>query len=427
MVEASPPSIQAARCPDCARVFLMRNEGVVVTCAHCGMMHPRTSLRVLEEMGGCCPGCGEADLDLLDAGDLRCPGCERVYGLDPANERTVQHQGRIRHYSPRRGLESMLLGRSRGEAAPGGAGGNGSGSGALVGKSAGRGAVASVPSSRVVRAMRGRHWLKVAAVGLVAVVIAVLVLVSLPVGNGGVADASGGGSAQPDASTPGPVGFSSIEEREVRQIVEERLAGAQDFQDLLPMIRHRPEVEPLMRAYYKDRPFLGWAGSRIEAVRAVAEPGERAVRVDVRPGLPGAPTAAVLVKEGAGWRLDWERSVNFPLDRWRVLIDDRSLGPREQRVVARRLVAIGDALTAEEARDGKRRVAMSLGMPGHPARLVAITAATTALGEWIIRELPADEPDRKVGVRLELRYDPVHEGVGNRVVVNRILGMGWDR
>ena len=207
----------------------------------------------------------------------------------------------------------------------------------------------------------------------------------------------------------------------------ERVARAERWEDLRPLVRKLPEVEPLMRAYYAKESFHPWTGRSILREQSSVN-GTGSFVIFLLEAVPGAPSSVAMVEcVGDSCALDWEMSVNYALRQWEEFIAARPAGPSMVRAIAVRANAKDDQLLPAEREDRDKLVAVRFSMAGSDAVLFAVMPAASDLGKWVVKDLPWEHANQPATGRFELGFDTAHAAVPGRVSLVRVVGEGWVR
>lgn len=212
-----------------------------------------------------------------------------------------------------------------------------------------------------------------------------------------------------------------------RQFVADGVAKAAKWEDLLPMVRKRGEVEPLMRSYYQANPFRPWTGRRILQERPKANSSGSFV-VFLMEDHTGDSASVVVVETGGDTcALDWEMSVNYPLFQWDALVKERPSEPVMVRALVARCYVREDLLLPAEKVVRDRTLALRIFMVGREDLLFAAMPVDSELGKWVMEKVPWEHDDRPLMLRVEVAFDPAHASIPERVRLERVVGDTWTR
>jgi hypothetical protein len=285
-----------------------------------------------------------------------------------------------------------------------------------------------VPSHALAGARHG-HRLRVAAFGLAGLLVAGVAAFLFSRGRGSSPPPAAEFSGHlplpvPDAPQTDPTAIIAPGEIEsARRFLKQQLAAAADWRDLLPLVRQRGEVEPLMAEFYAGRPFEPWKAHEIAGERPVVNKSGRFVVLLLDPG-----NRVVMVQiTPQGCLLDWEMSVNYPLHQWDRLLAERPLEKRMVRVLAARCYVRPDLLAEAERPLRDQLLGVRLSMPGREDLLFAALEADSELGRWIMSRLPWEHENQSMMLRAELAFDPAHQTIAERVVFAAVQGESWNR
>ena len=219
---------------------------------------------------------------------------------------------------------------------------------------------------------------------------------------------------------PGVMPIGSATDHEAVFALVRRAAGAGSVDELLPLIRSRDRVEPLIREYYRTRPIepagivafedvltTDTAGGSYLQFRGITEDGDR------RP---------MAVEQTAAGKIafDWELWVNIAALEWFEFINDRPTQQRSLRVCIARSepqqryfedagIGIEEGYGVRIWMAGSSRAFYAVLPKGNPD-----SAAAWRTTSW--------EPLRRVVADLSF---PEDTGEPARIVVHRILQSRW--
>lgn len=458
------PPVTLAKCAACGEPFAVPPEGPVVSCPHCRQSVARSQLDWLPRLPAAvhlpsCPVCHADALRGRADGGVECASCGTVLSLgapadprspgtpSPPPEPAPPAAGRKRNYTPDRGISGFLP--------P-------SGGGAVPASRTGRGTVlpsrhapeAAAPSashhsvqplrvppmatrdnegfSHVLEVQRQRKWLAKGAL-LLGVLLFVGVgwwVVRLQKGEGVPAIPSFTTSALslpaglPSASS---AALPASDILRARQFVVDRLARVANWEDLLPMVRKRGEVEPLMRGYYRENPFRPWTGRRILQERPRANSSGSFV-VFLMEDTAGDGTSVVVVETGGDTcALDWEMSVNYALFEWDALVKARPAQPVVVRALVARCYVREDLLLPAEKDAREQVLALRIFMHGREDLLFAALPVDSESGKWAMANVPWEHDNRPLLLRVEVAFDPAYASLPERVRFVRVVGDTWTR
>ena len=212
-----------------------------------------------------------------------------------------------------------------------------------------------------------------------------------------------------------------------RRFLAGKVAKAEKWEDLLPFIRKRGEVEPLMREYYASHPFESWAGRQVRQEKTSRNGSGLFVAflLDGKPGVQPSVTMVECAKDG--FLLDWEMSVNYAWHQWDAFRAARPTTPTTVRALVARTFVRDDLLLPDERPAKDNLVAAMIYMLSRDNPLYVIAAADSEIGKWIVATPPWDHEDRSIMERLDLAFDPAHAGTADRVTIVRVVGENWTR
>ena len=458
------PPVTLAKCAACGEPFAVPPEGPVVSCPHCRQPVARDQLDWLPRLPAAeplpsCPVCqAEALLGRADGG-VECASCGTVLSLgapadprpagtpSPARAPEPGEAGRKRNYTPDRGISGFMPT---------------AGEGAVPASHAGPGTVlpsrhspeAAAPSathhgvqplrvppmatrdheglSHVLEVQRQRKWLAKGAF-LFGVLLCVGVgwwVFRLQKGEGVPVIPSGATTALSlPAGLPSEssAALPTSDILRARQFVVDRVAKATQWEDLLPMVRKRGEVEPLMRSYYRANPFRPWTGRRILQERPKANSSGSFVVFLMEDTTSEAASVVVVETGGDTCALDWEMSVNYPLFEWDALVKERPAQPVVARALVARCYVREDLLLPAEKEARDQTLALRIFMVGREDLLFAAMPVDSELGKWVMGKVPWEHDDRPLLLRVELAFDPAYASIPERVRFVRVVGDNWTR
>ncbi len=197
-------------------------------------------------------------------------------------------------------------------------------------------------------------------------------------------------------------------------------AAAGSLEQLLPLVRSRRRVEPLIREYYRRRP--------VEPVELVAfeDPvitdaaGIRYLQLRVVTAAGDKRSAAVEVAAAGGMFFDWELWVNIAALEWSEFLDERSTERRTLRVCITRSLPINryfeDAGLKVQAGYGVR-----VRLAGSNSAFYAVLPRGDPESE-AVWQATSWEPGRRVVADLSFPEAALEPG---RIMVHRIRQSRW--
>jgi len=215
--------------------------------------------------------------------------------------------------------------------------------------------------------------------------------------------------------------------REATQLVEmveakvRQYAGAKSMEDLLPFIRQRERVEPLMRQWYENHAFEEKPFGRL----ILFQPLELDARnfFIVRYEVKGTNEPADLLVEDQGDLgifVDWETDVCYQPVPWGRYVDERPAGSEDFRV---RLVPDYGGLYSHEFQNEEKWRAMRLTVKGSDEFLIGYVERRSPLEESLLAMLE-DNRYRPVSVVLKLRVPEDVQSLRG-VVIEELVSKRW--
>ena len=234
----------------------------------------------------------------------------------------------------------------------------------------------------------------------------------------------GGESAQPsgELAAAGSTETAVDPEHAAAFEVARKILAAENWRAMLPMVRSKERVGPLMEAYYRERELAPFAPTEFENPIQVDAAGLDYLQLRVRNAAGDERLVAFERTAGGEYLFDWEFWVDIAQLEWETFIAERPSEPRVLRVTLARSSPLDRYVEdAGLARGEARGLRVWLDDSTAPLYAVLPTSGEGANAVW-------EETSWELGRRVvaELSF-PVGAAETDRVSVHRVLHGRWLR